>query len=330
KGITEDELTADLAKIIENSRSEAENRSQDTENVLVDADIELPVIGNTVEQILSGEGIRVQADNDSEPEDEPNIHVRRKKTFSKQANGEELKYLNMFACTTKCRRMYRSRFLQTHPISLCQTRGAVITVLRLEEVIVQKVSGLKRGKKKQVSSEDSRFIQEHLENWRDSELVEEYYGDVGAFSGSAILSDDIVEKIVNCGERLATYVEFRQHAHWFLGHDEASGGPNTWGQKLLNQLSIIYNALDIKKAEEHRREAATTAWEIITPENFYYQAEYAPEKSSPSGSDMSIDEPPQRGQSRGRSRGRGRGRGRGRARGSQAGQTRRSRGGRRA
>lgn len=86
KGTTEDDVQAGLNEMIVNRQSEAENRSDDVDDLLANAD--LP-IGLSAE-VVGEEGMRVQAaevGEESEPEDE-----------------SEAKFLSMFVCTKSCRR----------------------------------------------------------------------------------------------------------------------------------------------------------------------------------------------------------------------------------
>lgn len=106
KGTTEDDVQAGLNEMIVNGQSEAENRSDDVDDLLANAD--LP-IGLSAE-VVGEEGMRVQAvevGEESEPEDETvaaGSKKERKKKFSKDTNSREAKFLSMFVCTKSCRR----------------------------------------------------------------------------------------------------------------------------------------------------------------------------------------------------------------------------------
>lgn len=92
--------------MIVNGQSEAENRSDDVDDLLANAD--LPTGSST--EVVGEEGIRVQAvevGEGSEPEDKPvaaGSKKERKKKFSKDTNSREAKFLSMFICTKSCRR----------------------------------------------------------------------------------------------------------------------------------------------------------------------------------------------------------------------------------
>ena len=105
KGTTEDNVQAGLSEMIVNGQSEAQNRSDDVDGLLANAD--LPTGSST--EVVGKEGIRVQAvevGEGSEPEDEPvaaGSKKERKKKFSKDTNSREAKFLCMFICTKSCR-----------------------------------------------------------------------------------------------------------------------------------------------------------------------------------------------------------------------------------
>lgn len=154
-------------------------------------------------------------------------------------------------------------------------------LFEVERITVARVPGLKRGRKRQISTEEIKAVCDGLEEWRDSELVDEFYEGVQSISGATILGDDIVQKVANCGERIGTYADLRRHAHWRIGHDVETNGPSRWGSMLLDQLSTIYKELDARSEVKQREEAASTLWTVLTPENFYYTATHKDEDTIP-------------------------------------------------
>jgi hypothetical protein len=116
--------------------------------------------------------------------------------------------------------------------------------------------GLKRGKKKAMPEEDKEYIRNKLVYWRESVLLDQYYGDLTSISAGTLMSNEVVEKIVGCGERLRNYAELRRHVVWALIHDSDTDGPNEWGEKFLLALQDIYKVLDTRdeeRAGEERR-----------------------------------------------------------------------------
>lgn len=115
KGVTEENIIADLSAMTSDNRSEAENRSDETERVLLgEVDIEFPV-GTSAAQVLSGEGTRIQASDAtdiSEPDDEPTAQPQRKKIFNRQSNEIEVRFLSMYVTTKACRRKVWDRFFE--------------------------------------------------------------------------------------------------------------------------------------------------------------------------------------------------------------------------
>ena len=121
----------------------------------------------------------------------------------------------------------------------------------VEKAVVQKVAGLKRGKKRKVSKEEQNYIRDTLTEWRDDTLIDEYYGPNSALSGRTLLGDDIIEKLATCGERIWDYSHLRQHTRWALGHDTTMESPNKWGKSLLATLARIYTVLEDEEEVRH-------------------------------------------------------------------------------
>jgi hypothetical protein len=119
----------------------------------------------------------------------------------------------------------------------------------VENAIVQKVPGLKRGKKRKVAQEEQSYIRDTLTEWRDDTLVDEYYGPNSALSGSTLLGEDVIEKLATCGERIWDYSHLRRHTRWALGHDTTTESPNKWGKSLLEVLARIYTVLEDTEVE---------------------------------------------------------------------------------
>lgn len=127
----------------------------------------------------------------------------------------------------------------------------------IEKIILQKDPGLKRGKKRKVPENQMSVMRDTLKEWHENELLEHVYPGLSTISGRTILGDDIVEKIVNCCERLTTYKELRRHARWVLGHDAETDGPSEIGTMLLAVLHKVYQQFD-DEAEQAAAELQRT------------------------------------------------------------------------
>lgn len=143
------------------------------------------------------------------------------------------------------------------------------------------------------------MLREALIAWRDKELIEHIYPGLVMVSGSAILGDDVIDRIIAAGIQLDSPETFTQHVRWAYGFDLVTGEPNNHGRMLLRQLELIYKSVKATEKEDDQREANISS--AIAPKQFY---------GGPSNS--SDDE--YRPQNRSRGRGR-RGRARRRARG---------------
>ena len=85
----------------------------------------------------------------------------------------------------------------------CQPNLFIVEVVKLVNP-----PGLKRGKKKETIEEDKKYIRNKLLHWRDNVLLEQYYGGLTSISAGTLMSDEVIEKIVGCGERPRNYAEF--------------------------------------------------------------------------------------------------------------------------
>jgi hypothetical protein len=91
-------------------------------------------------------------------------------------------------------------------------------------------------------------VQNNLSQWRDNELLDHFYGSTSIIAGSALLGDDVIEKLAVCGERVETMEEFTRHARWPIGFNTGAGEVTEYGHMLLERLQTIYSAFDIDMA----------------------------------------------------------------------------------
>jgi hypothetical protein len=136
----------------------------------------------------------------------------------------------------------------------------------IEKVTLDKIPGLKRGKKKKLDEKLAEAVREGLVVWRDRELLDAVYPRTVSIPGAFVLGDDVIEQLVNCGERIESEQELRQHTRWSLGLANPSGLTNP-GEMLLAKLQGIYGEYDTKLEADRTRRARIPP--TITPESFY-------------------------------------------------------------
>lgn len=132
--------------------------------------------------------------------------------------------------------------------------------------------GLKRGKKKETPEEEKEYVRNKLVDWRNNVLLKQYYGGLTSISAGTLLSDEVVDKIVGCGERPRNYAELRRHVIWALIHDSDTDGPNEWGEKFLSVLHDIYEVLDTRDEERVEEEKRAEVNRLEVHAQVQYQA----------------------------------------------------------
>lgn len=111
-------------------------------------------------------------------------------------------------------------------------------------VEVEKIPGLKGGKKRKWPTELSDLIRTGLRKWSREVLMPQLYPSKEAgfsMTGSALLPDSTIEQLAMCGERVDTVEKLRRRARWFL--------MPIHGQKLLEQLQCIFQDYDASVPE---------------------------------------------------------------------------------
>lgn len=103
---------------------------------------------------------------------------------------------------------------------------------------VEKIPGLKGGKKRKFPTELSDAIRTGLRKWSRDVLMPQLYPKDAGFSmtGSALLPDSTIEQIAMCGERVENLTNLQRRARWFLM-------PNH-GEQLLHELHRIFDEYD--------------------------------------------------------------------------------------
>ncbi|KAF8804758.1 hypothetical protein BYT27DRAFT_7225346 [Phlegmacium glaucopus] len=264
EGSTEEDIVAS----VESATLEPEALNRDLEQP------DLMIVAESLDE----EGIRLRGVDVSESEDEepPGSLAKKqgKKRQKKDTHIREVRALSEFAQTKGCRRIPWDNFFEnskklplrypentmyqptpgTRCCDNCQPSHFVVEVVKSVNP-----PGLKRGKKKETPGEDKGYIRNKLMQWRDNVLLDQYYGGLTSISAGTVMSNEVVEKIVGCGERPRNYAELRRHVVWALIHDSDTDGPNEWGEKFILALQDIYKVLDThdeERAQEERREEA--------------------------------------------------------------------------
>jgi hypothetical protein len=123
----------------------------------------------------------------------------------------------------------------------------------MEAIELEKLAGLKRGKKRKVSEEQENAIRDGLIEWREDELLDKIYPGTSSISAQTVLGDDVIDKLASCGERVETQAEMRRHVRWAIGFDENTGYSTIYGDMLLAKLRSIYTKFDNEVVADEAR-----------------------------------------------------------------------------
>ena len=93
-----------------------------------------------------------------------------------------------------------------------------------------------------------------------------------SISEGTLMSDEVIEKIVGCGERPRNYAEFRRHVFWAFIHDSNTDDLNEWGEKFLLVLQGIYEVLDTRDEERTKEEKRARDGRLEVEAQAQYQA----------------------------------------------------------
>ncbi|KAJ6579905.1 P-loop containing nucleoside triphosphate hydrolase protein, partial [Mycena sp. CBHHK59/15] len=169
-------------------------------------------------------GARVEQNPDAEAEeDDPEAAAaaQTKKRREKRPDyALEAKFLSRFACAPGCRRIVWDDYFQNGKKS--KLSGARCcdhcepTRFPVELVVVEKIPGLKGGKKRKWPTELSDALRTGLRKWSREVLMPLMYPKEAGFSmtGSALLPDSTIEQIAMCGERVDSVQSLQRRARW--------------------------------------------------------------------------------------------------------------------
>ncbi|KAJ7782132.1 hypothetical protein B0H14DRAFT_2630887 [Mycena olivaceomarginata] len=116
-------------------------------------------------------------------------------------------------------------------------------LFEVEEIKLDKIPGLKRGRKKDMDEGLADLIRTGLMDWREDYLLDAIYLGTTIISAGTVLGDDVIEQLVK--ERVETAQELSRHTRWvFLSaHEEA----------LFHELQRIYATHDAAVETERER-----------------------------------------------------------------------------
>jgi hypothetical protein len=140
---------------------------------------------------------------------------------------------------------------------------------QVPKIITEKPHGLARGRKKVLPVDLANNIKEALHKWRKNELFKEVYGSSStslSIPPSALLTEDVIEKIISCGVPIRTAEDLRKHVRWYLGFD-TNNIISRYGTLLLEQLAPVYDGH--LAAVEEQTIRANLPFPGIPPEQFY-------------------------------------------------------------
>jgi hypothetical protein len=190
----------------------------------------------------------------------------------------------------------------------------------MEVIKLEKLPGLKQGKKWKVLEELMGVIHEGLTDWHEDELLDKIYPGTSSISAQTVLGDDVIDKLASCGEHIKTQAEMQKHVRWVMGFNENTGYSTVYSDMLLAKLQSIYTKFDDKAAADKAQltelramphTVDSTSFYATSTQSRHRQTEMATNSNDLQESDTGVLGSSQRGQVSARGAGHQRGRGRG-------------------
>ncbi|KAF4590777.1 hypothetical protein EYR40_009374 [Pleurotus pulmonarius] len=288
-GVSEEEIGEGLDDLGSQEQTEAENHSQ-----------ELPMnVPNAEGVVIDEMGERMEQGSEDEIGDEPKAKgkepAKRRKKTNNVFNSHEAKALTSYMGTRGCRwKVWDNFFRNSEKLQLnsptvttytekpgmrccdrCHPERFPVETIRLSKAPGQ----LKRGRKQTFSERSATTIRTALVTWRDTVLIQHVYPNLVTIAGSAILGDDVIDKIVASGIKLDSAEVFSRHVRWAYGFDSITAKPNECGTMLLHKLRAIYAAVEDTETKELEKRQVNLA-EVIPPENFYAGPSRRPQRQA--------------------------------------------------
>ncbi|KAJ7670474.1 P-loop containing nucleoside triphosphate hydrolase protein, partial [Mycena rosella] len=230
------------------------------------------VVGQEV--VVAEGGVRVEQNAEAE-EDDPEVLTaaqkkkKRKAARVSQADALEAKVLSRFACVSVCRRLVWDEYFENGkkpqlvrpvPAGARCCDNCEPSKFLVELVEVEKIPGLKGGKKRKWPTQLSDAIRTGLRKWSRDVLMPLMYPPKEAgfsMTGSALPPDSTIEQIAMCGERVDSVETLQRRARWFL--------MPMHGAILLQALQQIFDEYDLSSAaeEDGSGEDEPDLWDII-------------------------------------------------------------------
>ncbi|KAF7305411.1 hypothetical protein HMN09_00793500 [Mycena chlorophos] len=114
----------------------------------------------------------------------------------------------------------------------------------IEKIVLDKMQGLKRGRKKEFPVRLTHMLRRDLGKWR-AILAEELYPGIEGVTGETVLGDDVIEQLATFGDRIDTVDLLRKCTRWFLAYaNDERKVLTVAGQALLTKLRRIYDEFD--------------------------------------------------------------------------------------
>ncbi|KAF4590231.1 hypothetical protein EYR38_009529 [Pleurotus pulmonarius] len=268
-GVSEEEIGEGLDDLGSQEQTEAENHSQ-----------ELPMnVPNAEGVVIDEMGERMEQGSEDEIGDEPKAKgkepAKRRKKTNNVFNSHEAKALTSYMGTRGCRwKVWDNFFRNSEKLKFPYGDDLY------RETWLSKAPGqLKRGRKQTFSERSATTIRTALVTWRDTVLIQHVYPNLVTIAGSAILGDDVIDKIVASGIKLDSAEVFSRHVRWAYGFDSITAKPNECGTMLLHKLRAIYAAVEDTETKELEKRQVNLA-EVIPPENFYAGPSRRPQRQA--------------------------------------------------
>ncbi|KAJ6492720.1 P-loop containing nucleoside triphosphate hydrolase protein [Mycena vitilis] len=241
-GVSEEDINTAIGGAAQDA--EPENRGLDAAAHLLDQGIELT---SAREEVVVAEG-GVRAGRDSDEEDgEPGtgsrvsitIHMHRKiwDQFFDNDSKEQLE----FPENTTYQPLPGMRCCDN-----CEPR-----LFEVEEIKLDKLPGLKRGRKKEMNKELADLIRIELMDWREDYLLDKIYPGTTTISAGTVLGDDVIEQLVK--ERVTAREDLGRHTRWAFGFLGSALQLSEHGEALFGTLQRIYEVHDAAVEAERER-----------------------------------------------------------------------------
>ncbi|KAG1882049.1 P-loop containing nucleoside triphosphate hydrolase protein, partial [Suillus tomentosus] len=163
---------------------------------------------------VCGRGARL-ASNDDETIEVPQNRGRKTGRSAHSCNSLEARYLSKYANTPDCHcKVWDEFFLNRRKRQLIFPDNTTYrhlpnarccdncqpALFPVDAITLDKVCGLKAGKKRKVGEDFEQSIRDGLTAWRDGDLIDCLYPGTFSIAGATVLDDTVIEQLATCGE----------------------------------------------------------------------------------------------------------------------------------